>query len=64
MPRFINRMMFADGACETRLRSEEEVMPGTSATTSDAEIVRNPHQPNGWRRDGINFLVALPYYAP
>ncbi len=33
---------------------------GTSATTSDAEIARNPHQPEGWRRDGIYFFVAPP----
>ncbi len=36
-------------------------MSGTSATTSDAEIARNPHQPEGWRRDGIatNIMVFL-----
>jgi len=28
--------------------------------TSDAEIARNPHQPKGWRRDGIDFFVAPP----
>ena len=33
---------------------------GTSATTSDAEITRNPHQPEGWRRDGIDLFVAPP----
>ncbi len=33
-------------------------MSGTSATTSDAEVARNPHQPKGWRRDDINFFVA------
>ncbi len=32
----------------------------TSATTSDTEIVRNLHQPEGWRRDGIDFFVAPP----
>ncbi len=32
-------------------------MSGTSATTSDAEVARNPHQPKGWRRDDINFLA-------
>ena len=26
--------------------------------TSDAEIARNPHHPEGWRRDGIDFFVA------
>ncbi len=25
-----------------------------------AEIARNPHQPEGWRRDGIDFFVAPP----
>ena len=30
----------------------------TSAMTSDAEIARNPHQPEGWWRDGIDFFVA------
>ncbi len=33
-------------------------MSGTSATTRDTEIARNPHQPEGWRRDGIDFFVA------
>ncbi len=60
MPRFINTMTFADGACEARSRSEEEAMSGTSATTRDTEIARNPHQRKGWRRDGIDFFVALP----
>ena len=35
-------------------------MSGTSATTSDAEIARNPHQPEGWWRAGIDFIVAPP----
>ncbi len=35
-------------------------MLGTSAMTSDAEIARNPHQPEGWRRDGVDFFVAPP----
>ena len=35
-------------------------MSGTSATTSDTEIARNPHQPEGWRRDGIDFFVTPP----
>ena len=26
----------------------------------DAEIARNPHPPEGWRRDGIDFFVAPP----
>ncbi len=33
-------------------------MSGTSVTTRDTEIARNPHQPEGWRRDGIDFFVA------
>jgi hypothetical protein len=54
-------MTFADGAWEGRSRSEEEAMSQrTSATTRDAEIVRNLHQPEGWRRDGIDFFVAPP----
>ncbi|MFB3142876.1 MAG: hypothetical protein ACE1Z2_08710 [Acidobacteriota bacterium] len=24
----------------------------------DTEIIRNPHQPEGWWRDGIDFFVA------
>ncbi len=40
-------MAFADGSCEGRSKSEEGVMSGTSAMTSDAEIARNPHQPEG-----------------
>ncbi|MBI4455366.1 MAG: hypothetical protein HY644_05640 [Acidobacteria bacterium] len=47
VPRFINTVTFADEACQARSRSEEEAMQGTSATTSDAEIARNPHQPGG-----------------
>ena len=35
-------------------------MSGASATTSDTEIARNPHQPEGWRRDGIHFFVPPP----
>jgi len=33
---------------------------GTSATTSDAEVARYPHQPEGWRLDGVDFFVAPP----
>ncbi len=35
-------------------------MSEASATTRDEEIARNPHQPEGWRRDGIDFFVAPP----
>ncbi len=52
-----NTMTFADGSCEGRSRSGEDDA-GTSAMTSGAEIARNPHQPEGWRRDGIYFFVA------
>jgi hypothetical protein len=34
--------------------------PSARRVTSDTEIVRNLHQPEGWRRDGIDFLVAPP----
>jgi len=33
---------------------------GPSATTSDTEVARNLHQPEGWRRDAIDFFVASP----
>ena len=45
---FINTMMFADGVCEARSRQEEEVDAWPSSTTTNAEIVRNPHLPYGW----------------
>jgi len=53
-------MTFADGACEVRSRNEEEAMSEASATKRDAEIARNLHQPEGWRRDDIDFFVAPP----
>ncbi len=35
-------------------------MSGTSATTRDKEIARNPHQPRGLGRDGpISLLLLL-----
>jgi len=40
-------MTFADGACEGRSRNEEEAMSGTSTTTRDREIARNPFSPKG-----------------
>ena len=55
-----NTITFANGAWEARSRNEEEAMSGTSATTRDTEIARNPHQPEGWRRNGIDFFVAPP----
>jgi len=45
-------------AGEIKERGEGDA--GTSATTSDTEITRNLHQPEGWWRDGINFFVAPP----
>ena len=60
MSRPMNTMTFADEAWEARSRNEEKAMSGASTTTSDAEIVRNPHQPEGWRRDGIDFFVVPP----
>jgi len=56
----MNTMTFADEAWEARSRNEEKAMSGASTTMSDAEIVRNPHQPEGWRRDGIDFFVVPP----
>ena len=34
-------------------------MSETSATTRDAEIARNPHQPEGWRREASISLSLL-----
>jgi hypothetical protein len=34
-------------------------MSGTSATTNDKEIVRNPHPPEGLGRDGLISLLLL-----
>ena len=50
MLRPINTMMYADGACEARSRQEEEDDAWPSLTTTNAEIVHNPHLPSGWRR--------------
>ncbi|MFB3141791.1 MAG: hypothetical protein ACE1Z2_03160, partial [Acidobacteriota bacterium] len=52
-------MTFADGAWEGRSRSEEEVMQGHRRRRATQ---RSPatHQPEGWRRDGIDFFVAPP----
>ena len=61
MPPSINTMMFADGACEARSRQEEEVDAWPSSTTTNAEIVHNPHLPSGWRRDGPMALSLLLY---
>jgi len=40
--RFIDRVAFADGACESRSRSEEKPMQGHRRRREDAEISRNP----------------------
>ncbi len=42
------------------IKEQGEGDAGTSATTSDTEVARNPHQPEGWRRDGIDFFVPPP----
>ena len=39
-------------------------MPCPSATTRDEEIGRNPHPPEGLRRDGPAFFVAPPRPCP
>ena len=54
-------MMYADGACEARSRQEEEDDAWPSSTTTNAEIVHNPHLPSGWRRDGPMALSLLLY---
>ena len=57
---FINTVTFADGACEARSRREKEAMSGTSSTTRDKEIARNPLAPEGLERDGpISLLLLL-----
>ena len=59
MPRSRNTMMFVDGACEARSKQEEEddVLP--SSTTTNAEIIHNPHLPSAWRLDGPMALSLL-----
>ena len=54
--------VFADGACEARSRQEEEDDAWPSSTTTNAEIVRNPHLPSGWRRDTPISLSLLLHY--
>ncbi len=53
--------MYADGACEAWSRREEEDDAWPSSTTTNAEIVHNPHLPCGWRRDGPmeSLLLAI-----
>ncbi len=58
----INTVTFADGACEARSRREEEVDAWSSSTTTNAEIVHNPHLPFGWRRDEPIPLSLLLHY--
>ena len=55
----VNTATFADGACEARSRQEEEDDAWPSSTTTNAEIVRNPHLPYGWRRDAPISLSLL-----
>ena len=50
----------AHGACEASSRREEESMPSTSSTTSNADIARNPHAPFGFRRRGGIRVVGAP----
>ena len=57
--RSISTMMFADGSWEGEIKEREGGDARTSATTSDTEITRNPHQPEGWRRDGNQFLCRF-----
>src|SRR2546426_2230364 len=56
--RFINSFTIADGACEARSRSDEEGDALSSPTNRDDEIARNPHRPEGLRRNGPVFVVA------
>ncbi len=44
----MNTMTFADGACEERSRSEEEVMSVTSWRRSDKEIDAVPPPQMSW----------------
>ena len=60
MSRPRNTMTSADGACQGRSRSEEEAMQGHRRRRETPEIVRNLYQPEGWRRDDIDFFVAPP----
>ena len=60
MSRSINTVTFANGACEGEVLEQGEGDAGTSTTTSDTKVARNPHQPEGWRRDGLNFFVPPP----
>ena len=59
VPHFIITVTFADGACEARSRQEEEDDAWPSSTTTNAEIVHNPHLPSGWRRAGPMALSLL-----
>ena len=55
-------MMYADGTWEARSRQEEEDDAWPSSTTTNAEIVNNPHLPSGWRRDGPMESLLLPIH--
>ena len=59
--RLKSTVTFAEGACEARSRREEEDDAWPSSTTTNAEIVHNPHLPSGWRRDGPMALSLLLY---
>ena len=58
VPHSIKTITFADGSCEVRSRSEEEAMSGHQRRRATPKITHNPHQPEGWRRDGADFFVA------
>ena len=51
---------FADGAREPRSRREEEADARASSTTSNEEMGRDPHRPEGLRRHDPSFVVAAP----
>ena len=58
VPHSIKTITFADGSCEVRSRSEEEAMSGHQRRRATPKITHNPHQSEGWRRDGADFFVA------
>ncbi len=47
-----------NGACEARSRREEEVDVLPSTTTTNAEIVRNPHSPFGLQAASAHLLCS------
>ena len=53
-------MAFAGWVLRGEIKERGGGDAGPSAMTSDAEIARNPHQPEGWRRNDLDFIVAPP----